>query len=294
MDWGSVVQLVIVGIISGSLYAVNAVSWGLIYSTTRIFHFSHALVFTVGAYAIVLLRMSLEMPLPLAFLLGVFPAIALGCLIQYFIYRPIIATGASQLGVFLAALGTGVVGEGLIILFLRPDARSLSGFPEKTILVGPISFTNLDILTVVASWVVITLLGLFLAKSRLGREINAFRSNSEMAEIIGIDSGKIFLIVFAIGSLMAAISAFFFTVKFAATPDMGFSPLLMAFMAVFFGGVKEIKTVALAAVVIGLIQSLSLLILPSSYLQVLFTCGILFVFLIFKPQGLVKGAEGIG
>ena len=294
MDWGNVVQLVIVGIVSGSLYAVNAVAWGLVYSTTRIFHFAHALVFTFGAYAVVLFRMTLGIPLPLAFLFGIFPAIALGCMIEYVIYRPIISIGASQLGVFLAALGTGVVGEGLILLFLRPDARSLSGFPEETIFVGPLSFTNLDILTVAASWIVITLLGVFLAKSRLGKEINAIRSNAEMAEIIGIDSGKIFLIVFAIGSLMAAVGAFFYTLKFAATPDMGFAPLLIAFMAVFFGGVKDIKTVALAAVIIGLIQSLSLLILPSSYLQMLFTCGILFVFLIFKPRGLIKGEKGIG
>ncbi len=286
----SVVQLFISGIITGSLIALTGVSWGIIYGTTHIFHFAHGLTFTFAAYMMVLFHVISKIPLALSFFLGLAAAALLGCMIERLIYRPIRRVGGVQLTVFLAAMGTMVVGEALLHVFFTPSPRPLPGFPEELIVMGPFYFTTADLGLVVSAWLSIGLLELLFARTSWGREIRAVRSNPEMATTVGIDIKKIFLLVFALGSVLMGIGAFFHTIRSAATPHMGLEPLLMAFIAVFLGGVGKNWGVALAGMLIGIGENLSLLILPAQY-KTIIVFAIMFIFLIFRPQGLMGGLK---
>lgn len=288
-----VVQLVASGLVVGSLYALLGVSWGIIYGTTRTFHFAHGLTFTVAAYAAILLHGSLQLPLAAAVAGAALAAVAFGCAVERFVYRPIRRESRGQLGIFLASMGTMVLGEAVLQLVFSPTPRSLPDFPDAIYTAGPVTFTRANVATVLAAWGVILLVEVFLARTRAGREIRAVRSNAEMTIIVGISSERTFLLVFAIGSAMMGIGAFFVTVQSAATPHMGLTFVLMAFIATFLGGVGSNWGVALAGLGIGLVENLALLQLPAHYKHVV-VFAVMFAFLLVRPEGLAGNGAPVG
>ena len=159
-------QLFANGLIAGSIYAIMGVSWGLIFGTTKVFHFAHGVVYAVAAYVIVLLAMDAGIPLGLAFILAIVAAPLLGCGIERGIYRPIRSRGGTQLVIFLAAMGVFVAGESLIHIAFGPDARPLTGFPDIPISIGSVGFTTVQVATVGFCWLAILVTWLFLARTK--------------------------------------------------------------------------------------------------------------------------------
>lgn len=285
-----IAQMVVLGLIGGSLYALLGVSWGIIYSTTRIFHFAHGLTFTFAAYMMIVLHLGLGLPLLLAVPAGLGLGALFGCGIELLIYRPIRRAGGGQLGIFLASIGTLVLGVALLQICFTPTPRTLPNFPEALFSLGPIFFTAANICLVATAWVSIGLLEWFLSATRGGREIRAVQSNPEMATVVGIDADRTFLWAFALGSLMMGLGAFFVTIQSAATPHMGLTFVLMAFIATFLGGVGKNLGVALAGLAMGLVEHLSLLILPASYKDTVIF-ALMLVFLLIKPEGLMGASR---
>jgi branched-chain amino acid transport system permease protein len=282
---GLFLQLLARGLVTGSLYALLGVSWGIIYNTTKTFHFAHGFVYTLSAYVIIL-STHLGLPLVPSLFIGLLAAVLAGCAMEVFAYLPMRKKGASQLSIFLTAMGIMIAGTSLIHLLFGPDSRPLEGFPDKTLFIGPIVLTSIDLLAVVVSWISIILLFLFLSRTRGGMMIRAVSSNPEKATFIGIDSKKIFVLVFAIGSLLMALAAFLATLDRPATPQIGLEALLISFITVFLGGVGSLSGAVLGGVVLGLAESLVLLALPTEYKMVM-TFSILFVVILFRPEGLM-------
>lgn len=289
-----IVQLVASGLVAGSLYALLGVSWGIIYGTTRTFHFAHGLTFTVAAYVAIVLHVALGAPLLVSGLGAAAAAVLLGCGIEWLVYRPIRRDSRGPLSIFLASMGTMVLGEALLQIGFTPTPRSLPDFPDALFTVGPVVFTLADAALVVAGWACILLLELLLSRTKMGREIRAVRSNPEMTTIVGISSDRAFLLVFALGSAMMGLGAFFVTIRSAATPHMGLTFVLMAFIATFLGGVGSNWGIALAGVAIGLVENLALLGLPAHYKHVV-VFAVMFAFLLVRPEGFMgkKGALGL-
>jgi branched-chain amino acid transport system permease protein len=287
-----IVQLVASGLVAGSLYALLGVSWGIIYGTTRTFHFAHGLAFTIAAYVAILLHVALRLPL-LAAAAGAAAAAALfGCGVEAAVYRPIRRESRGQLSIFLASMGTMVLGEALLQIVFSPTPRPLPDFPDELYTAGPVTFTLADAALVAAAWASIAVLELFLSRTKMGREIRAVRSNPEMTTIVGISSERAFLVVFALGSALAGLGAFFVTIRSAATPHMGVTFVLMAFIATFLGGVGSTWGVALAGIGIGLVENLALLGLSAHYKHIVVFAA-MFAFLLVRPQGFMGKSGAI-
>lgn len=282
-------QLLVSGLVLGSAYALIGVSFGVIYGTTRIFHLAHSFVYVGAAYGAALGIESLGLPLPVAALLGLAVGVVLGVGIEIVVYRSVRAAGATTLMLFLASLGVAVVGANLIQIAFGSENRSLPGFPIETIRVGSVTFTTLDVAVVSVAWLSVAAVLIFLRQTRYGRAIDAVRINRTMAEAVGISVGQVYLLVFAIGSLLAATAAVFATMGGVATPTVGFAPILTGFIAVFLGGIGSIFGAALGGLTIGLAASLSGLWL-SADLQPAVVFGVLFLVLILRPQGLLGRA----
>jgi branched-chain amino acid transport system permease protein len=282
---GLFLQLLSRGLITGSLYALLGVSWGIIYNTTRTFHFAHGFIYTLTAYGIIL-AVDLSIPLLPSFLLGLMAAMAAGCAIEIFAYLPMRKRNASQLSIFLTAMGIMIAGQSLIRLIFGPDSRPLKGLPEKVITFGPITFTTIDLLTVLLAWGVIFLVFFVLARTKAGMMIRAVSSNPEKAVFIGIDSRNIFILVFAIGSLLAGLAAFLATLDKPANPHMGIQPLLIAFITVFLGGVGNLKGTVIGGLILGIAESMVIMVLPTQY-KMIVTFFILFLVILVKPEGLM-------
>jgi len=282
---GLFLQLLTRGIITGSLYALLGMSWGIIYNTTRTFHFAHGFIYTLAAY-VILVFVGIPLPLVPSLLLGLLAATLAGCSLEYFAYLPMRQKNASQLSVFLTAMGIMIAGQSLIHLIFGPDSKPLAGFPEHVISLGAVTFTTIDLFTVVLSWIVIVLLFVFLARTKAGMMIRAVASNPEKATFIGIDSRKIFVLVFGIGSLLAGIAAFLATLDKPANPNIGLGALLISFITVFLGGVGSLAGAVLGGMILGIAESLVIIVLPTEYKMVVIFF-ILFLVILIRPEGLM-------
>lgn len=278
-------QLLVNGVIAGSLYALVACSFGLILGTTGTFHFAHGVVYAAGAYG-AYFAASRGLPLWAAVGVGIAGAALLGVLIEIVVYRPLRKIAASPLVILIASLGTLIVLENAIAIGFSTDAKVLEGFPRRGVIVGGVGFTTLHVTMVAVSLVVFLGLLAFLRWTRTGRAIRAVANSPEMAEIVGIDTGRVFLLVFAIGSALAAPAAILIMMDRGGTPDMGMEAILIAAIAVIVGGIGSVPGAALGALIIGLAQNLGVMKIPSEW-QAAIAFGLLLVVVILRPHGLL-------
>ena len=283
---GLFIQLFVRGLILGSMYALLATSWGIIYSTTRTFHFAHGFIYTAAAYVIVLLTMNAGVPLILSVILGLASAAVLGCACEAFAYRPIRERGGSQLSIFLTSMGVMIFGENIVLIIFGPNTRPLDVFPGVSIFFGPVTFTTLDVVSVAAAWGAIFLLFLFLKYTKLGKIIRAVSSNPEKAITVGINVQRAFLLVFFLGSILMAWGAFFSTLNSPVTPFVGIPALLIAFIAVFLGGVEKLAGAPVGGLVLGLVENLSIFFMPAQF-KLIVTFAVLFLVIVFRPEGIL-------
>ncbi len=278
-------QLFVNGTINGSRYALLGVSFALIISVTGRFHLAYVLSYTLAAYAASSTADAWGFPFPLAALAGIIVAIAVGVAIEVVVYRPIArkAGGSALLTIFVAALGLTIAAENAIRLTWGSASENLSGLPRNGLSIGDVTFTALDVISLIVFWVLIVGLTLFLQRTRQGRLITAVRVNPEMARVVGIDPDRIYLLVFAIGSALGGVAAILFTVKYAAVPDMGLDAVFKGFLVAFLAGTASSPTrIAGAAVLLGLVESLSGLWLKAQW-SPLVVFSVLFIYLTLLP-----------
>jgi branched-chain amino acid transport system permease protein len=283
-------QLAANGLISGSLYGLLGVSWGLIFGTTRIFHFAHALTLTVAVYGAVIAVDRLGTGLPIGFVVAAAIGCVFGVATERFIYEPLRRVNATQLNIFLASLGFLIVGESALLIGFGPEARELAGFPVSGIALGPVNFTTIEGLWLVGSWALLLPLLAALWWTRHGRAIRAVASNRELAQCMGIDPERIHVLVFAIGSALVGLAGTLLALRDTASPTMGVPPVLAAFIAVFLGGIGSILGAVLGGLVLGLAENMGGLFLPGHW-QGVISFVVLFLVLVFRPSGLL-GVRG--
>jgi len=278
------VQLFLNGIWSGSIYAILGVSWGLIFAATRTFHFAHGATFIIGAYFTYIISL-LGVGLILASVGGIIAAILFGLAIEGILYRWLRRAYATQLVVFIASLGSIIFVENAIAMLFGTDAKTLVGFPIKVIKIGNVGFTTLHVAMFFSAVILIVGLMIFLMNTGQGKSIRAVISNPEMAEIIGINKNRIFLLVYAIGSALVGAAGVLVTLERGATPELGTWAILYAFIPVIIGGVGSMPGAALAGYIIGFAESIGIWKIASQW-----QLGIAFVVLLFvliiKPNGL--------
>lgn len=288
MNFDLLAQLAVGGIVLGSSYALLGMSFGVIYSTTQIFHFAHAVVYTVAAYMAYVFAVVWGLPLVVAIIGAVVVGAALGMLIELWGYRPMRRSGATLMAMFLISLGLATVAPNILQLIFGPQSKSLQVPGNATYVLGPVTITTWDIVTIVVAWVLIGGVLLFLSKTRVGSSVAATRVNPVMAASVGISISRVYLLVFAVGSALVSCAAILTLLNGVASPGMGLSPILIGLVACFFGGVGNNAGSVLGGFVLGMLTSLSALWLSSNF-QTAFVFAILFIFIIFRPQGLLTG-----
>lgn len=289
MDLSLLAQLTVSGVVVGSTYALLGVSFGIIYATTKIFHLAHAVAYAVAAYGAVWAANSLSLPLFPALLVGLAAGVLFGLVIEVAFYRPMRKRNAALLTIFLVSLGISVAFPNLIQIVFGPDNQTLPRPDNPTYALGGVTASRHDVITVLISWLLILAVATFVSKTRFGRSVTAMRTNPTMAEAVGIDSKKVYMVVFALGSLLVAVAALLFATKGVATPTMGLQPTLIGFIAAFLGGIGSHWGAALGGLALGLLSSWSALYLQVDYGPVV-VFGAMFLVLLVRPQGLLGKA----
>jgi branched-chain amino acid transport system permease protein len=258
---------------------------GLIFAATRTFHFAHGATFIVAAYFTYFTDSVFGLGLIVASVGGIFFAILFGVAIEGFLYQWLRRAQATPLVIFIASLGTLIFFENIIAMLFGTDCKVLSGFPIKVIKFGNVGFTTLHLTMFFSTVILIVGLMLFLMKTGQGKAIRAVISNPEMAEIIGINTNRVFLLVHILGAILVGSAAILVTLERGATPELGTWAILYAFIPVIIGGVGSMPGAALAGFIVGFADSIGIWKIPSQW-QLGIAFVVLLIVLIIRPNGL--------
>jgi branched-subunit amino acid ABC-type transport system permease component len=279
-------QLLVQGTGSGALYAILGLSFGIIFNTTRVFHFAHGAVISLGAYTVYLGASSLKLPLWAAMVLAVFVTAAAGMACELFLYRPLRRRGAPPLLWFLASFAILVVAQNILLLIFGGVPVTLRSGAVGSAHVLGLRISELVMWKVAAGVSVTLLVAAVLYHTRFGKELRAIVSNPEMARVAGIDLDRSYLLTYAVGSALTVPACAIALFDQGVSPNLGEMPLLIATVAVFAGGIGAFMGGALGGIVLGLLAALSIYWTNSSF-QMTMALGVMTAFLLLRPSGLL-------
>ena len=282
-------QLLANGIIAGSVYALLGLGFGIIYSATRTFHFAHGAVYSMAGYLAFQFHVFWHLPLALSIALSLLAAILLGMGIEGLIYRPLRGVGASPMEILLSSLGLFILLQNFMIILWRSDPRVLpvAESIRKGVEMGGIWVTYLQLIIIAISFGLWGLLLLFSQRTKMGKAIRALESDPEMTEIVGIDPVYIRFLVYGAGSALAGVSAILATMDMGIDPNSGIMALLIAVIAVIVGGIGNYSGTVLAGLLLGIAENMGIWKIPSEWKSTI-AFGILVIFILFRPTGLLK------
>ena len=278
-------QLVYNIVISGIVYLLVAISFTIIYYPTKFFHIAHAIILTFSAYFTYLFSIQFHCPIILSIPLAIICATIIGILSEIALYKPLRKCNASPMILMIASLGLYTVLQNVISMIWGDDTKSVRTGEIK---VGNEFFgayiTDIQIITIVVCLVLFVFCVFFMKYSRIGRNIRAVSSNSELSNIVGISSNKIILWVFGIGSALAAVAGILIAFDTDMRPTMGFSWLLYGVVAMIIGGVGSNWGLVGGALLLATSQHLVAYCIGSQWMDAV-AYIILILFLIWKPLG---------
>lgn len=298
-------QLLLNGIIAGSIYALIALGFSIIYKTVRFFHFAHGVVYAVGAYVVygvlrVMGVMSRELGSQgveglgvagvggwvVAVLLGVAVSAAVGLGIDRGIYKPLRERKASNLILLLASFGVFIFIENLISLIFGNQILTLrSGVVREGWHMFGAVITPIQVLIIAASILTFALCWWVVAKTRLGRSLRAVADDPLAASVCGINPERTTMWAFLIGSALAGVAGILISLETNLEPTMGFNAILKGIIASIIGGIGSIPGAILGGVFLGLVENLGIAFIPAGWKDAI-AFGVLIIFLLFRPQGI--------
>ncbi len=286
-------QLFVNGLIAGSIYALVASGFSLIYATNRFLHLAHGTTVAVGAYLLFALFSVLGIPFFVSALVAIILTGLFGLLMNRAIYSPLRKRKASNIVLLIASLALLSLTENIIMLIAGPGVKSIGWLPTKTgIHIGGAIITPLQIAIIVISVVLMILLYLFMKKTKLGRDMRAVADNKELASIAGINPIRISDYSFMIGSAIAGVAGILIGLEQNLFPTMGVMLIIKGFTGAVIGGMTSVPGAVVGSYIVGVIENLGILWLPSGYKDAI-AFALLFVFILWKPTGLFGFNKGV-
>jgi branched-chain amino acid transport system permease protein len=274
----SFAQLTANGISRGAAYGLLGAGFAIILGVTGRFHFAYSFTYTLSAYMAFTFWDRSGLPFWPASILGILTSTAAGVVIERAVYRPLaVRAGATALlAIFVASLGIGIAGENAIRLLWGSESQAFFGPTQKAWSVGDVTFLNFDVYQAISALALVLVLAALLRYTSLGRRIKATRVNPDLATTIGINANGVYLQCFAIGSLFAAVAAFWYAVQFTVEPSMGQRPVIFAFVVAFLAGTASNPVrVFLTGIAVALVEQWS-----SMFISVRWTQTAVFVLLL--------------
>jgi branched-chain amino acid transport system permease protein len=283
-------QQTVNGIVLGSVYALYASGFGLVMANLRIFHVAHAAVFTWGAVLAWELTARFGWPLLLALPVVAIAAGIINVLGYLLLIRHLLARRDSTLVTFISSLGGLIVLTELAFLMLGGEVRRVpaDAFPTTALQLGPVRLSSLNLVMIGLAVVLVIAVGLLLSRTQLGREIRTVAHDRRTAALLGIDVDRVSAVVFFGSGAMAGLAASFVAVAFnVVDAGLGSTYLIIALAAMVVGGFGSMPGMLAGGLLIGLASTYATGYLSSSYRD-LVVFGLLLLFLVVRPQGLVR------
>ncbi len=274
------------GLHVGSIYALIALGYTMVYGIVKLINFAHGDIIMIGAYTAVLTLVSLGWSAPVALLAAILVCVVFGVLIERIAYKPL--RSSPRISSLITAIGVSMLLQNTALLLFGAQSRP---FPT-VIQISPLRFMGLQIsfvtvLTVVVAALLMVILQVFVRQSKAGKAMRAASEDYSTAQLMGINVNTTITLTFAIGCALAGIGAYLYVMAYpAVSPTMGSLPGLKAFIAAVLGGIGIIPGAMLGGFVMGIAESLTKAYI-STHMSDAVVYGILIIVLLVKPTGLI-------
>ncbi len=311
MNLSLLLQEVVVGVATGAIYALIALGYTMVYGIIELINFAHGDIFMIGSFVSItvvgLLGITVSSQLNGPILIGVLVltcliamlvCAVLGAVIERIAYRPL--RNAPRLAPLISAIGVSLILEDIGKLWKGISFVSFPRIlPQITFTIGPISFSNINILVLVVAVLLMLALFWLINYTSIGRAMRAVAQDREAAALMGVNVDRIISFTFFVGAALAGAAGFIYVLQYTSSIfSIGFELGLIAFTAAVLGGIGNIVGAMLGGVLIGVVEALSALIPDSNSVgwglphggaawhdAIIF--AILILILIFRPSGLL-------
>ena len=280
------IQTLISGLSLGSIYALIALGYTMVYGIAKMLNFAHGDIIMIGAYAGIIAVGQMNLPPLAAVLLSILICALLGVLIEFLAYKPL--RQAPPLSVLITAIGVSYFLQNLALILFGSQQKA---YPTLAVMshytIGGVTVDGISILTLLVTAVIMVVLTFFINKTRLGKAMRAVSEDKAAASLMGISVNGTITLTFAIGSALAAVASIFYGMSYVyIKPTTGAMPGIKAFTAAVFGGIGCVPGAMLGGILLGVIEQLS-----KTYISTLWSdaivFGVLVLVLVVKPTGLL-------
>ena len=284
----SFINYLINGVSLGSVYAIIALGYTMVYGIAKMLNFAHGDIIMIGSYVVFVTVSSMGLPPMLGVLLAVAACTLLGVVIERVAYKPL--RSASPLAVLITAIGVSYFLENAALLIFGADTRSFTNvvtLPALKLAGGALTISGTTIVTFLACVVIMAALMLFIKKTKAGQAMLAVSEDKDAAQLMGVNVNATISLTFAIGSGLAAVAGVLFCSAYPTlTPYTGAMPGIKAFTAAVFGGIGSIPGALIGGILLGVIEILGRAYI-SSQLSDAIVFAVLIIVLLVKPSGIL-------
>lgn len=274
------------GLQIGSIYALIALGYTMVYGIVKLINFAHGDIIMVGAYAALLVMTGLGLPFYVAVAVSMAVCVVVGVVIERVAYKPL--RSSPRISSLITAIGVSIFLQNLAQVIFSPTPRPFPTiFTVAPIAIGELNISFTTLLTIAVSLMLMALLQFIVKSTRTGKAMRAVSEDMGAAQLMGINVNTTVSVTFAIGCALAAIGAVLYCIAYPRVqPTMGSLPGLKAFIAAVLGGIGILPGAMLGGLIMGVAESMTKGYI-SSQLADAVVYGILIVVLLFKPAGLL-------
>jgi branched-chain amino acid transport system permease protein len=280
------------GLALGSVYAIIALGYTMVYGIAKMLNFAHGDIIMAGGYAAFFAFTKFGLSAPVSIVLSIAFCTLLGVIIERLAYKPL--RQASSLSVLITAIGVSYFLQNASQLMFGSDTKIFPAMlTEGSLNLGGLTISYLTLITIVTCIIIMVALTLFINKTKTGKAMRACAEDKGAAQLMGINVDTTISITFAIGSGLAAIAALLLCSTYPSlSPTLGSMPGIKAFTAAVFGGIGSIPGALLGGLLLGIIENLTKAYL-STQLSDAIVFTVLIVVLLIKPTGLLGKKENV-
>ena len=285
----SFISYLVNGLSLGSVYAIIALGYTMVYGIAKMLNFAHGDIIMVGAYVALLSMTQAGMPPAAAVLAAAVVCTVLGVVIERIAYKPL-RNASSSLAVLITAIGVSYLLQNLALLIFGANPQTFSSvitWKGITLAEGELSISGVTIVTIAVCIVIMIALVTFVQKTKPGQAMRAVSEDKGAAQLMGINVNGAIALTFAIGSALAAIAGVLLCSAYPSlTPYTGAMPGIKAFVAAVFGGIGSIQGAFIGGLLLGIIEILGRAYISSQMADAL-VFAVLIIVLLVKPTGLL-------
>ena len=282
------INYLINGISLGSVYAIIALGYTMVYGIAKMLNFAHGDVIMIGSYVVFVTVSTMGLPPMAGVLLAVAVCTLLGMTIERIAYKPL--RGASPLAVLITAIGVSYLLQNVALLIFGADTKSFTSvvtLPAIKLAGGEMTITGETVVTILSCVIIMIGLTAFINKSKAGQAMLAVSEDRGAATLMGINVNGTIALTFAIGSALAAIAGVLLCSAYPSlTPYTGSMPGIKAFVAAVFGGIGSSPGAFIGGILLGVIEILSKAYI-SSQMSDAIVFSVLIIVLLVKPTGIL-------